>query len=84
MASKKKLKKDEIAHTVHEAIGIALEKLNITKASKKTEKVVDKVSKKFSDQLEKEVKKQEKKVAQAEKKVEKEKLALEKKTKVKK
>ncbi|OOG71123.1 hypothetical protein B0E43_17545 [Algoriphagus sp. A40] len=84
MVSMKKLKKNEIAHTVIEAIGGALEKLKIAKPSKKTEKMVDKVSKKISSQLEKEVKKQDKKVVLAVKKVEKDKLALEKKAKVKK
>lgn len=84
MVSKKKLKKNEIAHTVEEAMGSALEKLKITKPSKKTEKVIAKVSKKFSGQLEKEVKKQGKKVAKAVKKAEKGKLSLEKKVKIKK
>ena len=83
MVSMKKLKKNEIAHTVEEAMGSALEKLKITKPSKKTEKMVEKVSKKFSSQLEKEVKKQDKKVASEAKKAEKSKLSLEKNVKVK-
>lgn len=84
MVSMKKLKKNEITHTIEEAMGSALEKLKITKPSKKTEKMVVKVAKKFSGQLEKEVKKQDKKVALAAKKAEKEKLSFEKKVKVKK
>lgn len=84
MVSMKKMKKNEIAHTVEEAMGSALEKLKITKPSKKTEKVVGKVSKEFSGQLEKEVKKQDKKNAKAVEKAKKEISVLEKKTKAEK
>lgn len=72
MNSTEKITKEEIAHTVEEAIGSTLEKLNITSPSKKTEKLRKKVSKEFSGQLEKEVRRQEKEVKKRDKKVAKE------------
>jgi len=82
--SMKKSKKNEIAQTVEEAIGWVLERINITKPSKKTEKMVKKGSKEFSNQLEKQLKKEEKKIALAAKKAEKSEVALKKKAKAKK
>lgn len=64
--------KTEIAHTVEEAMGSTLEKLNITSPSKKTEKLLSKVSKEFSSRLKKEVKRRDKKLAKAVKKGKKE------------
>lgn len=64
-----KITKKEIAHTVEEAMGNTLEKLNITSPSKKTEKVIKKVSKAFSGQIKSEVKKQKKEVKKRDKKV---------------
>ncbi len=79
MDSTEKITKKEIAHTVEEAMGSTLEKLNITSPSKKTEKVIKKVSKEFSGQIktevkrkQKEEKKQDKKVAKAVNKAKKE------------
>ncbi len=63
----KKIVKKEITHTVEEAMGKALEKLNISEPSKKTKKLLGKVSKKFSSQLKEEVKKLNKKVSKASK-----------------
>lgn len=84
MVSMKKITKNEIAHTVEEAMGSALEKLKITSPSKKTEKLLGKVSKGISGQLKKEVKKRDKKVAKAVKKAKKDKPAVEKKAKAQK
>lgn len=72
MVSMEKITKIEIAHTVEEAMGSTLEKLNITSPSRKTEKLLSKVSKEFSGQLKKEVKRREKKDAKAAKKSKKE------------
>ena len=72
MISKKKISKKEIALTVEQAMGSALEKLEITAPSKKTEKLIGKVSKKFSGRLKKEVKSLDKKIAKAAKKAKKE------------
>jgi hypothetical protein len=69
MDSTEKITKKEIAHTVEEAMGSTLEKLNITSPSKKTEKVIKKVSKEMSGQIKNEVKKQEKEVKKRDKKV---------------
>ena len=74
----KKIKKKEIVHTVEKAIGTALEKLDITDPSKKTEKLLEKVSKEFSGQLKKEVKKKNKQIAKSAKKIKKEKPAIDK------
>lgn len=68
MDSTEKITKKEIAHTVEEAMGSTLEKLNITSPSKKTEKVLKKVSKEFSGQIKKEVSRQKKVVKRQDKK----------------
>ena len=65
----KKISRKEIAHTVEEAMGNALEKLKISKPSKKTKKLLGKVSKKFSGRLKVEVKKQDRKAEKAAKTV---------------
>lgn len=74
----KNIKKKEIVYTVEKAMGTALEKLEITDPSKKTEKLLEKVSKEFSGQLKKEIKTKNKKVAKAAKKAKKEKPAIDK------
>jgi hypothetical protein len=65
----KKISKKDIAHTIEEAMGSALEKLKISKPSKKTIKLLGKVSKKFSGRLKVEVRKLGKKSTKATKTV---------------
>lgn len=69
MNSTEKITKKEITHTVVEAMGSTLEKLNITSPSKKTEKILKKVSKEFSGQIKKEIMRQKKVVKRRNKKV---------------